>query len=93
MLAAVFQAMMNPMPRILLLPPVVVALYLLVISWTSLYVKPDIIVIPGVQETVVLVIGFVLSTIVYWLVILPAAYIIIKFSALVYCWACCSPWR
>lgn len=66
------------MPSIILLPPIVVALYLVVISWASFYQKPDIIVIPGVFETITLVIGFGLSALIYWLVILPAAYVILK---------------
>ena len=49
------------MIKILLLPPILVSIYLVVINWSGMYQKPDIIGMPVVFEIMAFVLYFLVA--------------------------------
>ena len=68
------------MIKILLLPPILVSIYLVVINWSGMYQKPDIIGMPVVFEIMAFVLYFLVAVPIYWLLVCPTNYLVLKSS-------------
>ena len=68
------------MLKLFLMPPAIVAIYLVAMNWSGMYQKPDIIAIPVVFEIMAFFFAFIIAAPTYWLLVLPASYLIIKLT-------------
>ena len=66
--------------KLFLMPPVIVAIYLVAMNWSGMYQKPDIIAIPVVFEIIAFISALVIAMPAYWLLVLPASYLMIKLT-------------
>ena len=68
------------MLKLFLMPPVIVAIYLVAMNWSGMYQKPDIIAIPVVFEIIAFIFAICIAAPTYWLLVLPASYLMIKLT-------------
>ena len=69
------------MVKILFVPPILVALFLVVMNWSGMYQTPDIIGMPVVFEIMAFLLFFAIAIPFYWFIVLPGSYLTLKLSA------------
>lgn len=63
-----------------IVPPLIVAIYLVAVNWPGMYQKPDLIMLPILTEAIAFGIALLIAVPTHWLLITPSCYLLVKLT-------------